>query len=731
MARCKYDWPAAGQRRLIGKRIQRIDGPAKASGRAKYTFDINRPGMLFGKMLRSPYAHATVKSIDTSEAEKLPGVKAVRVIKGPGQKLQEVQWQGDEIALVAAEREEIAEDAIRKIKVEYEQLPYLVTEEDLSQAGDHLKPAVELKKGDPDKAFQDPDAVVSEGYYGIPVITHCCLEPHGQVTEWPDPQSLKVWASTQGVSILGGQFAEALEIPQNNVDVICEYIGAGFGSKFQVDVWGLEGARLSKAAGGKAVKLLLERDHELLDAGGRPSLFAKVRVAAKKDGTLTAWQSESWGTGGLGGAGSLNLPYVFAGPPGGVPNQSRKHTYVACNIGGSRAWRAPNHPQMCLVTMAALDDLAAKLNMDPIEFFTKNAELAPNPEFVRTYREELQKAAQLADWKKNWHPRGDKTSGHVKRGLGVSLHTWGGNPHRSTCDVSIRPDGSVEVKLGSQDLGTGTRTVIAIVAAETFGLPVEAVKVTLGDSRYPFDGPSGGSTTVGGVSASTRRGSVDALEKLFAAVAPSLGAEPSQLEAVDGHIRVKGNTAKSLSWKQACAKLGVNAIQAQGVQDDPKKEPKSICDLSTGGVGGVQIADVSVDTETGIVRINRMVAVQDCGLVINLKTAESQVYGALIMGVCYALYEEKIMDAQTGRMLNPNMEFYKLAGIGDIGEFVVHMMTGPGYDERGVIGLGEPPVISPGAAISNAVANAIGVRVPTLPLTPDKVLAALEKGGMA
>jgi xanthine dehydrogenase YagR molybdenum-binding subunit len=131
------------------------------------------------------------------------------------------------------------------------------------------------------------------------------------------------------------------------------------------------------------------------------------------------------------------------------------------------------------------------------------------------------------------------------------------------------------------------------------------------------------------------------------------------------------------------------------------------------------------------VRINRMVAVQDCGLVINLKTAESQVYGALIMGVCYALYEEKIMDAQTGRMLNPNMEFYKLAGIGDIGEFVVHMMTGPGYDERGVIGLGEPPVISPGAAISNAVANAIGVRVPTLPLTPDKVLAALEKGGMA
>jgi xanthine dehydrogenase YagR molybdenum-binding subunit len=145
----------------------------------------------------------------------------------------------------------------------------------------------------------------------------------------------------------------------------------------------------------------------------------------------------------------------------------------------------------------------------------------------------------------------------------------------------------------------------------------------------------------------------------------------------------------------------------------------------------VQIADVSVDTETGLVRINRMVAAQDCGLILDMKTAESQVYGAMIMGVCYALFEEKIMDEQTGRMLNPNLEFYKLAGIGDIGELVVHMMTGPGYDERGVIGLGEPPVISPGAAISNAVANAIGVRISTLPITPDKVLAALEKGGMA
>jgi len=718
MATCKYDWPPAGERGLIGQRISRIDGPAKSSGRAKYTYDINRPGMLFGKVLRCPYAHATIKSLDVSAAKSLPGVKAVRIIQDVG---KEVQWEGDEIAAVAAETEEIAEDAIRKIKVEYEQLPFFVVEEDFSQATGHTKPAVTNKTGDPDKAFQDSDIVVSEGYYGVPVITHCCLESHGNVVEWTDGQSMTAWASTQAVSAIGGQFAEPLGISPNNVDIICQYMGAGFGSKFQADRWAIETARLAKDAG-KPVKLMLERNSELLVAGARPSAFAKVKVAAKKDGTLTAWQSESWGTGGISGAGVPPLPYVLK-----IPNQNRTHTFVTANIGPSRAWRAPNHPQACLITMAALDDLAAKLNMDPMELLTKNADLAPNQDLARAYKDELKKAAELSEWQKYWHPRGDKSQGHIKRGLGVSFHTWGGDPHDGKCMVTIQPDGSVEVKLGSQDLGTGTRTVINIVVAETLGLPLEAVKVSIGDSKYPPDGPSGGSTTVGGVSGSTRRGAVNARDELFKVVAPTLGAEADQLEAVGGQIRVKGDSSKSLTWKQACAKLGVKPIDAQGEQ----KRGKSECKLNDGGVGGVQVADVSVDTETGIVRINRMVAAQDCGLIINPKTAESQCYGALIMGICYSLYEEKIMDAQTGRMLNPNMEFYKLAGIGDIGELVVHMMTGPGYDERGVVGLGEPPVISPGAAISNAVANAIGVRVPTLPLTPDKVLAALEKGSMA
>ncbi|MBI1747709.1 MAG: xanthine dehydrogenase family protein molybdopterin-binding subunit [Acidobacteria bacterium] len=710
----EYYWPDAGNRRLIGQRISRVDGPLKVSGSAKYSADISRPGMLYGKVLRSPYAHAKIVSIDTGAAEKMPGVKAIHIIQGPG---KVVQWSGAEILAVAAVDESTAEDALRKIKVKFEPLPFLVDEANLSRAGNRAKPAADQVVGDPDKAFQEKDVVILEGSYGLPVIAHCCLEPHGQVVEWEGDQSLKVYPSTQSVSGVGGEYAAALGIPAGNVLVSMQHIGGGFGSKFDAGPWGLESARLAKKAG-RPVKYFLERAAEMTVAGNRPSTFAKIKLAAKPDGTLLGWESDSWGTGGIGGSGIPPIPYIF-----NIPNQRKRHTAVATNNGAQRAWRAPNHPQACFLTMSALDDMAAKLRMDPLEFFLKNIDLTGVRKEL--YRKELLKAAELMDWKREWHARDLKSTGPLKRGLGLSIHTWGGRAHNSKCALSIHPDGSVEVNSGSQDLGTGTRTVMAIVAAETFGLPVEAIKVNIGDSRFPPSGPSGGSTTVGGVTSATRRAAQDALAQLMAKVAPDLGVGPERLEAVAGRIAVKGDSTKGLSWKQACSKLGVKALTMNG--ENPGGGP-----LNNSGVGGVQMADVTVDSETGVVKINKLVAVQDCGLIIDLKTAESQVYGALIMGIGYALFEERIMDNLTGRMLNANLEFYKLAGLGDIGQLVVHMWMGDKeQDDRGVIGLGEPPVISPGAAISNAVANAIGVRVPNLPLTPDRVLSAMEKGGMA
>jgi xanthine dehydrogenase YagR molybdenum-binding subunit len=783
-----YQWPDPEHRTLIGQRVSRVDSPDKVSGRARYTYDVKRPGLLFGKMVRCPYAHAKVVSIDISAAEKIPGVKAIEIVQKEG---STIHWAGDEVVAVAAVDEGTADDAVRAIKVKYQKLPHLVSDaeppagaavsqgplsmDDLGDMLDNQVPEREMiaqirqygisfkptdqdvkdakeegvpqpiidavmqatvhpeaagttsksnytkaatqSQGDVDKAFSEAEAT-SEGLYGAPVIVHCCMEPHGSTSEWTDDDHLFVHMSTQNVSGIAGQMAEPLKIPAANIHVHQDHVGGGFGSKFGPDRWGIATAELSKKAGGKPVRLMLERDTELKIAGARPSAFARVKLGAKKDGTLVAWQSQSWGTGGPGGGGMPPIPYVFA-----IPNQKKEHTAIRTNIGPARAWRAPNHPQAAVLTMCALDDLAAKLNMDPYDFFLRNIELTRLPQ---VYRDEFPIVAEMMGWKEKWRPRGQNISGNIARGVGMSMHTWGGRGHASDCDLAIHPDGSVDIKMGTQDIGTGTRTCIAVVAADALGLKAEDIKLYIGDTQYPPSGGSGGSTTPGGVSSSTRRAVVDARDALFAKVAPALNAKPEELEARDGQVRVASDHSRSLSWKDACARIGATPITAHGHNDQAPSKNKP--DLTNSGVGGVQMAAVEVDTDTGIVKVTKMVAAQDCGLVIDPKMAESSVLGAMIMSISYSLFEEKIMDSATGRMLNPDMEFYRLAGLNDIPELKVHMMTGKGYDERGVIGLGEPPVISGGAAISNAVANAIGVRVSFLPLTPDKVLAALHEG---
>jgi xanthine dehydrogenase YagR molybdenum-binding subunit len=495
-----------------------------------------------------------------------------------------------------------------------------------------------------------------------------------------------------------------------------DYVGGGFGSKFAPDAWGDVCSQLSKKAGGKPVKLFLDRAAEQMIAGNRPSAFARIRMAGKKDGTVTGWQSESWATGGFTGGGSPPLPYVLSE----IPNMRLNHTAVSVNAGPNRAWRAPNNQQASYLTCSALEDFAAKIGMDPVEVFDKNFVYAPKDR-VETYRSQLRKAAELAEWQKLWRPRGQNGSGPVKRGLGIGFAAWGGLGHQSQCRTTINPDGSVLVELGTQDLGTGTRTIILQVAAETLGLAPDALRLEIGSNALPPDSASGGSTTVGGVTASTRKASVNALNKLFEASAPALGVAADQLEALDGRIQVKGDPNKSLTWQAACRKIGASKISETG-----ENNPRQPMGLISQGAAGVQIADVSVDVETGVVKVNRYVAVQDCGMIINPRLAESQIYGAIIMGISTALFEQRIMDEQTGRMLNPDMEFYKLAGIADIGDIVVHLDIRPEHDKRGVIGLGEPPAVPICAAIGNAVSNAVGLRVPMIPMTPRNVLAALE-----
>jgi xanthine dehydrogenase YagR molybdenum-binding subunit len=737
-------WPATP--RLINTRVLRLDGMAKASGQAKYPSDVRPQGTLFGVMLYSPYAHAKITSIDISAAEKMPGVKAVIAVAQAGKTLR---YHGDDIAAVAAETEELARDAVRAIKVEYEVLPHVATEAlsmaegapqvfkptNVRQGRGQVKMAnepsksieervkklpeqeqAEFRKKEIEKYFSDlfsNSDVTSEGTYSVPLITHVCLEPHGLTVKYDNDNKMEAWASTQNVHGIAGELGNSVDpaIPAMNVTVHTDYMGGGFGSKFSADLWGRTAAQLSKKAGGRPVKMFLDRVQEHLAAGNRPSGWAHIKMGANRDGKVVAMIAEARGTGGVSPSVDVILPYVYS-----FPNTSVNQSTVVTNFGGSRAMRAPRHPQSCLLTEAAMDDLADKLGMDPIEFRLKN--LDPNDFHTAIYEAELKMGSELIGWRDKRKPRGQTGTGSIRHGMGLGLHQWGGGGTRDKkVSCTISPDGSVELRSATQDIGTGARTVLAIIAAEVLGLEPTDIFSNIGNSTFPPGQPSGGSTTTPSMSPPCLDAVTKARDALFQKIAPAVKAMPADLSLKEKQLWVSGEPV--MSWKDACRKLGTSTISEMGSYDPNEKG------LSSVGVGGCQFAEVAVDIETGMVKVTKIVAIQDTGLIIDKLTWESQVYGGVIGGLNYGLFEERIVDPTTGIMVNPDMEWYKLAGAADIPEIIVRAYEPPEQKARGVIGVGEPPTISTAAAIGNAVTNAIGVRVSEWPMTPRNVLNAL------
>ncbi len=712
-------WPESP--RLIGTQITRLDGMAKATGRAKYPSDIRPEGMLFGVLLTSPHPSAKVKAVDIEPARKLPGVKAVLVLAVPGEAT--IFYQGQEIAAVAAETEERARDAARAIRVEYEILPHVVTERQSSAAdapkvfpGGNTRASRAQSRGKADEAMQKADVTI-EATYELPVITHVCLEPHGLTAEWKGADSIVAYASTQSVMGVAKDFVDNLGLNASNVTVLTEVMGGGFGSKFGADIWGVAAAKLAKEAG-RPVRMFLDRAQEHLIGGNRPSAVAHLKLGASKDGKLVALVAETRGTGGRGGS-NFPLPYVYR-----VENSTRAHTEVFVNCGSARAMRAPGHPQGCAIMEAAMDDLAAKLDINPLDFRLKNLGdadmVAGGINRTDLYRDQVARGAKLIGWER-WRPRGGGGKGPVKHGLGMALHQWGGGGAQDKqVSCTINPDGSVELRSATQDIGTGARTILAIIAAEVFGLEVGQIKSNIGNSTFPPGQSSGGSTTSPSMAPPCLDAATQARDELFRKLAPGLSAAAGDLSLKGGKLLVKGE--EKLTWEQACRKLGMTPISVTG-----KFGPG----LSSTGVGGCQFAEVAVDVETGVVRLKKIVAVQDTGLILDMLTWRSQIYGGVIGGLNYGMFEERIMDESTGVMLNPDMEMYKLAGATDIPEIIVEAYDTPEMRRRGVIGVGEPPTISTAAAIGNAVANAIGVRVPKWPMSPMNVLNALATEGKA
>jgi xanthine dehydrogenase YagR molybdenum-binding subunit len=361
-----------------------------------------------------------------------------------------------------------------------------------------------------------------------------------------------------------------------------------------------------------------------------------------------------------------------------------------------------------------MDELADRVKMDPVEFRIKNL---PPAAINAAWAEYFRIGAKQFGWDRR-HPTGDPTPGPIKTGFGTSAHRWGGGGRGTKAHCDIANDGSVVMKCGTQDLGTGERTLVAIVTAETLGLPISAVKAEIGDTLYPLSGGSGGSTTAASTTPAIRLTAGKALDELCAKVAPQLGVDPSTLTASNGRIHVIDNPSRGMTWSAACKLIGTEPISVDAEWVDG---------LSSTGTSGVQFTEVTVDMETGIVKVKRVLSVQDCGLIVDKLLAESQVYGGVIAAVNFALFEDRILDRVTGQMVNPNMEFYLLAGMSDIPQIDCHLVDTPAQRARGVIGIGEPPTVSTAAAIANAVRNATGVTIRSLPLHPHRILEAIEQ----
>ncbi|HEU4711453.1 MAG TPA: xanthine dehydrogenase family protein molybdopterin-binding subunit [Pyrinomonadaceae bacterium] len=695
-------WGPNDKHRLLNQRITRVDGPLKAAGAARYTYDYRLPGMLHGRILRCPHGHARVTKIDTAAASKIPGVKAI--IQAP---LTELRFAGAPVAAVAATTPEIAGDALRAIKVTYEVLPHVV------HAQEAVKPSAPKvvaeennlqekgKNGDPAKveaAFATADEIV-EAEYTSPRIHHACLETHGMVVDYRGGDTATIYASTQGTFTIPEDAAKELGLQQSAVTSSVEHMGGGFGSKFGIGVEGMFACRLSKET--KApVKMMLTRYDEFVMAGNRSAAWQKLKAGVKKDGTIVAVQARQYRLGGLGQGSQAGQPYIYS-----MGEFYREIYALHTNEDSAIAMRAPGHPQASFAVESLVDELAYKIKMDPVEFRKKNLR---DP----VYQRQLDRGAREIGWSRRNAIAG-AGSGPLKRGFGCGVGIWGGGGNNQ-CKVAltISRDGSVVVAVGTQDLGTGTRTYMRAIVAEEFGLGIKDVKEQIGNSKLGGANPSGGSTTAPSLSPSVKDAAVKTRLLMAERVAPLLGnAKPEEVVFAVGKVSANG---KSLSWREACAALPAAGVTGNG-------EWRS--DLQSRGVHGVCFAEVEVDVETGHVKPIKMVHVQDGGLPLNRLTFESQINGGMIQSLGMALWEGRVMDAQLGMQLNPGFGDYKLPGTLEMPEMV------PIIDDddkrEAVIGIAEGCNIPAVGALANAVFNACGVRVRDLPITPDKILMGL------
>ena len=739
---------------VVGTRPIRHDGTDKVTGRAIYGEDFRLPGTLYGKILRSPHAHARIRRIDVSRAEALPGVRAIvthddmpaieDVISELGEGSFSAKWaqdnilasskvlyRGHAVAGVAAVDANTAEEALKLIDVEYEPLSPVLTaadgmEPDASLLHDDLytdslgekskRPSnvashFQHVKGDVGQGFAEADVIV-EREYQTATVHQGYIEPQNVTALWNSDGQLTIWTSNQGAFGVREQVSSVLDLPVSKLRVNPQEIGGGFGGKISIYMEPV--AALLSRKTGRPVKMLMSRAEVFQATGPAPAGKMKVKVGARRDGTITALQADLRFEAGAYPGSAVGAAAVCMFAPYDVPNGQIDGYDVVVNKPKSEAYRAPGAPQGAYAAEQALDELAEKLGMDPIDLRLKNVakegtRRIDGPRFQRIGAYECLIAAKE-------HEHYQTPLDGPNRGRGVAMGFWmnGGGP--SACLISVNEDGTVGLVEGSTDIG-GTRTSSAMQAAEILGISAEEVRPMVADTdSIGYTGVTGGSRTTFATGWASIEAARDLLGQMCARAAKIWDVDPSTVEYKDGRFVTSADGSKRFTFNE----LGRQLFKTGGTLTGRS----NVSPRGVGGAFSVQIVDLEVDPDTGKTQILRYTVVQDAGKAVHPSYVEGQMQGGAVQGIGWALWEGyDFSDA--GAMLNPSLLDYKLPTALDVPmiDTVIVEVANPGHP-FGVRGVGEVPIVPPLAAISNAVTWAIGTRITRLPITPYRVLEA-------
>ncbi|MGB2874825.1 MAG: xanthine dehydrogenase family protein molybdopterin-binding subunit [Gaiellaceae bacterium] len=710
-------WPA-GPLEVVGRPARRLDGYERARGEAVFTADLALPGMLHAAVLRSPYARARVNTLNLTRAREAAGVRGVVGPEDCDALSFEPSFHGAPVAAVAADSFREAQAALELIDIEWEELEPLLDPEEAVRRKSLLDDPRRYERGDVDSAFAEADAVV-EAEYRTQTVLHNALETHQSVCRW-EGDTLEIYISTQFIWGVRDSVAGKLGLPPDRVRVVCNFMGGGFGAKNSPGDYTYIGIALARQTG-RPVRCALTRREENLATGNRNATIQRLRAGARADGTLVALEGEFVNAVGWDG---------FAGPTYGpmemlyACENVRTVTYGAkLNLPPNAAFRAPGFVEGTFGLECLLDELGARLELDPLELRSRNHadnDLVDGRPFSSKKLLECYRRAE-PHWARRDQVRA-RSEGPWRRGAGLASQIWyGGGGPPSYAWVRLGSDGRATVVTAMQDIGTGTRTAMAQIAAEELGLPLERIRVELGDSaRGPYASISAGSSTTPSMGPAVRAAAADAARQILEIAAQRYHLEERVLSLQHGQVV----SADGGSWPLE---------EVTGLLDDAQILGKGARGPNPAGMRvltfGIQVAEVAVDVETGEVQVERIAAIHDVGRVINPLGARSQVEGGVVQGVGHTLSEERLVDPKSGTVLTQTLDAYKLPTMADVPEIVVELLDIP--DEHltnlGSKGLGEPPIVPTAAAIVNAIRDATGADVRSLPVSRDEMLRALRE----